>query len=95
MKYTRTTPCIDCPFLSTNAGSYGIRRLLEFASGAFPCHKTARLEDDGFVAQSDSVHCAGALIFLEKRSAPNQMMRIAERLGMYDHTKLDLSLPVA
>lgn len=40
------------------------------------------------------VHCAGALIFLEKRYRPNQLMRISERLGMYDRTKLDMKAKV-
>ena len=97
MKYEKTTPCADCPFLSANAKSYGLRRLSEFASGEFPCHKTACIdeEESAFVATKDSQHCAGALIFLEKRNAPHQMMRIVERLGMYDASKLDLSLPIA
>ena len=29
-------------------------------------------------------HCAGALVFAEKRGTSSQMMRIAERLRMYD-----------
>jgi hypothetical protein len=39
-------------------------------------------------------HCAGALIFLEKREEPHQMMRICERLGMYDRTKLNMNANV-
>ncbi len=101
MKYTQHKPCSECPFLAVNAHSYGLRRLAEFASGEFPCHKTAALVTDDesglseFRATRDSVACAGALIFCEKRNAPNQMMRIAERLGLYDHTALDMSSPVA
>lgn len=97
MNYTRTTPCSDCPFLKVNAASYGHRRLLQFASGEFPCHKTARLDDETsqFSAKRDSQHCAGALIYLEKRNAPHQMMRIAERLGLYDRTGLNMAAPVA
>lgn len=99
MNYTQHSPCSDCPFLVSNAESYGLARLQEFASGEFPCHKTAKLveNDDGpseYKATPDSIHCAGALIFLEKRDSPHQMMRIAERLGMYDHTALDMSSSV-
>jgi hypothetical protein len=36
----------------------------------------------------DSRHCAGALIFAEKNENATQMMRIAERLGMYDPRKM-------
>jgi len=99
MKYTMTTPCDACPFLKKLKRGFTMRRLHEFAQGAFPCHKTAAEVDDGdggteFRATKNSQHCAGLLIFLEKRDAPNQMMRIAGRLGMYDRTKLNMKAPV-
>jgi hypothetical protein len=99
MKYTMTTPCDDCPFLKKTAHGFTIRRLEEFASGSFHCHKTGdEVEDDNggteFVANDESQVCAGALIFLEKRKTSSQMMRIAERLGLYDHTKLNMKAPV-
>lgn len=96
MKYTMTTPCNACPFTEKMKKGFTLKRLMEFTSGEFPCHKTADLdEEEGeFHAGKKSVHCAGALIFLEKRNAPNQMMRIAERLGMYDHKKLDMEAKV-
>lgn len=99
MNYTMTEPCADCPFLKKNAKSYGLRRLKGFASGEFPCHRTAKVVDDDegaseFQPTVKSLHCAGALIFLEKREAPHQMMRICERLGMYDRTKLNMKAAV-
>lgn len=101
MRYTMITPCDQCPFLDTPQMRHGfsMRRLKEFASGEFPCHKSAEsIEDeDGFAeyhATPDSVHCAGALIFNEKRETPTQMMRICERLGFYDMTKLNMDAPV-
>ncbi len=93
MNYTMTTPCSECPFLKSVKG-FTMKRLAEFAQGAFPCHKSAEVVDDEFHAKDNSVHCAGALIFCEKRDRPNQMMRIAERLGMYDRTALDMNAPV-
>lgn len=97
-----TKPCKECPFLKGSPlnKTLGAKRLREFASGEFVCHKSAELRDDDeqggstYQAKPESVHCAGALIALEKVSAPHQMMRIAERLGMYDHTKLDMSAGV-
>lgn len=92
MNYNMTKPCKDCPFLKKHG--YTLKRLKEFASGGeFHCHKTGvQDEEDGsFEPDSGSEHCAGALIFLEKRSQPHQMMRIAERLGIYDRTKLDMT----
>lgn len=94
MNYTMTKPCADCPFLQKHAKGYAMKRLKQFASGEFPCHKTAEATEEGFEAKRTSSHCAGALIFNEKRGAPHQIMRIAERLGMYDHTKLDMTSSV-
>jgi hypothetical protein len=98
MKYTKSKPCSDCPFLTNTEHAFTEERLEQFASGEFPCHKTATLceeeESSQFVANDTSVHCAGALIYLEKRNRPHQMMRIAGRLGLYDMTALDLNLPV-
>lgn len=94
MRYTKTEPCADCPFLRGTEHAYTGRRLLQFASGEFPCHKTATLTKGGFTATETSIHCAGALIYLEKRNRPNQMMRIAERLDMYDPTQLNMEADV-
>jgi hypothetical protein len=101
VKYTMTQPCDQCPFLD-NAQmrrGFSLARLKAFAAGEFPCHKTAATveDEDGFAeyhATEDSVHCAGALIFNEKRETPHQMMRICERLGLYDMTKLNIDAPV-
>lgn len=100
MHYTMTTPCAQCPFLKKHAKSYGMKKLRAFAAGEFACHKTAELVEDEetgseYQANDDSQHCAGALIFLEKRDEPHQMMRIVERLGMYDRTKMNMAAPVA
>lgn len=102
MKYTMTQPCDACPFLNTPNMRRGftLKRLHEFAdNGTFPCHKTAdeSEDEDGcseFIAGAKSVACAGALIFCEKRDRPNQLMRIAERVGMYDRTKLNMKANV-
>lgn len=99
MKYTMTEPCTECPFLNKFKKGFTLVKLKGFASGMFPCHKTAEVKENEsgvseFKAGNKSVHCAGALIFNEKRNTPNQMMRIAERLGMYDHTKLNMDSDV-
>lgn len=100
MKYTMTTPCDNCPFLKKHRKAYGVERLMEFASGEFHCHKTGILDESDeegsgeYVPTPDSLACAGMLIFLEKRNAPNQMMRIVERLGLYDRTKLNMKASV-
>ena len=100
MEYTLTTPCNECPFLNKNKHAFSLKRLEQMASGEFGCHKTCEIteEEDGsggaYTPRKGTVHCAGALIFLEKRERPHQMMRICERLGAYDHTKLDMEADV-
>lgn len=96
MQYTMTTPCDECPFLQKMKRGFTLKKLKAFASGEFHCHKSGAVDDEEgeFVATKNSVHCAGALIFLEKRDQPHQMMRICERLGMYDRTKLDMTAQV-
>lgn len=91
MKFDLKTPCKDCPFIKGSATNTTLAegRLDEIVEdisyGAhFICHKTLELPSN------DQQHCAGALIYLERDDNPNQMMRIAERLGMYDRRKLDM-----
>ena len=98
MNYTMREPCDACPFLK--GSGFAWRSLVAHASGEFACHKTCDLndKDDGSVFEpkqnGKSLHCAGALIFLEKQNNPHQMMRIVERLGMYDRRKLNMEAPV-
>lgn len=93
MKYNMTEPCDACPFLKDSG--FTAKSLLAHASGEFACHKACKVNDGVFQARSQKTpHCAGALIFLEKRKQPHQMMRIAERLGLYDRSKLNMNAPV-
>ena len=94
MNYSMTKPCDACPFLKGSGFTW--TNLHRHASGEFACHKTCKLDDESEVyePQKKSLHCAGALIFLEAQSKPHQMMRIAERLGMYDRRKLEMGAPV-
>jgi hypothetical protein len=65
------------------------RMMLNFNGGVFPCHETIDYdEDEEDHIRNAGQHCAGALIFAEKNGNATQMMRIAERLRLYDHTKL-------
>lgn len=94
MNYTMTEPCKQCPFLIGNG--YTLKSLKAHASGPFPCHKTCTINEEtgDFEPTKKSAHCAGALIFLELQNASHQMMRIVERLGMYDRTQLNMSANV-
>jgi hypothetical protein len=94
MKYTLTEPCDECPFL---VGSGFVKsNLMRHASGEFACHKTCYIDEEtgNYEPRKNSPHCAGALILLEKRNKPHQMMRICERLGLYDRRKLNMDAKV-
>ena len=95
MNYEMTTPCDQCPFLKGSGFTW--ESLMAHSSGEFPCHKTCKLDEDEsiYVPRNENTpHCAGALIFRELIKQPHQMMRICERLGMYDRRKLDMRAPV-
>lgn len=93
MKFDLKKPCKDCPFIkgsSTNISLAegripGIVQDLR-QDKSFTCHKTLE------APRHDQQHCAGALIYLEREQRPNQMMRIAERLGLYDYKQLHMDV---
>lgn len=91
MDYSKTTACSNCPFRREGGIRLTLERVIEItqSEGAFPCHKTTETDDEGeLVRTGKEVHCAGFLILREKQQQPNQMMRIAERLGMYNAEEL-------
>lgn len=101
MKYDLVRPCKDCPFRTDIKAFLTPARAREICDSmiqrqmTFSCHKLNEFRDNGEVVEGDKAqHCAGALIFLERLNRPNQMMRIAQRLGMYDSTKLDMDAPI-
>ena len=99
MKYDLRKPCDNCPFRSDITPFIRPDRAEEIASsdGEFPCHKTTEFsdeEDPEPINRDAEHHCAGFLILREKIEQPSQMMRICERLGLYDRTKLDMDAPV-
>jgi hypothetical protein len=94
MQYTMTDPCDSCPFLIGSGFTW--QSLTEHASREFACHTACELSDDDvYEARNEKTpHCAGALIFLEKQGKPHQLMRICERLRLYDRTKLNMQAKV-
>lgn len=92
MNFTRTRACNTCPFRRDGCGN-PIRGLgsdtareiadtLEHNDSTFSCH------DDNDLPQSKRNHCVGAMHVIEANDNPNQMMRICERLGIYDRREL-------
>lgn len=105
MKYDLRKPCLGCPFRTDVEPYLAAERAEEIIEAitrrqqTFACHKHTRFDEDEEgesvnVPHSDDQHCAGALILLERMEMPNQMMRISERLGLYDRTKLHMDAPV-
>src|ERR1700735_3121890 len=95
MKYDLRRPCANCPFRNDIRPFIRSYRVEEIVRGEFPCHKTTEFDDEQELVNRDGEHhCAGQLIMLEKMEQPHQMMRICERLGLYDRTKLDMTSPV-
>lgn len=83
--FDRKKPCPTCPFRTGGRGlrKLGCRRAQEIADAllndqTFTCH------DDISRPEQDRQHCVGAMMLLEKQDRPNQIMRIGERIGIYN-----------
>jgi hypothetical protein len=98
-------PCEDCPFRKDKPFYLGGRRAREIADSivkddtGFTCHKTVIYDydedgNDAFDVMTNGRACGGVMVMLEKMQMPSQEMRVAHRLGMFDHTKLDMDAPV-
>lgn len=95
MKFDMKKPCKECPFIKGSATNITLREgrldgiVNEISNGStFTCHKTLDKKS------SEQQHCAGAMIYLERDNNPNQMMRIAERIGCYNHKELDMEVDI-
>ena len=96
MNYNLQKPCSNCPFRSDKFFHLHPNRVLEIAHGGgeFPCHKTVKRDDGEPQVTTKSEHCAGLMIMLEHMKQPTQMMRIAERIDLYDPSSLQMDSPV-
>lgn len=96
MKFDLKKPCKDCPFIKGSSTNRTLSKerldgIVDDISNndmTFTCHKTLNLPE------REQQHCAGALIYLEREDNPNQMMRIAERLGLYDRRELNMTADI-
>lgn len=98
--YTLKSPCANCPFRSDIKFPLEYERVQDIKDSSyedanFHCHKTVVYDDldgQGSVGSKTRV-CAGFLITMEKEGRANQPTRIAERIGLYDRTQLDMDAP--
>jgi hypothetical protein len=101
MRFDLRKPCIQCPFRPAAGGYLNEERAREIAEAVtegnvtFTCHKTISGEHDDedeyegtYRPGSDDQMCAGAMAFVDKLGAANQMLQIAERLGLRDPQRL-------
>jgi hypothetical protein len=97
-----TTPCASCPFRTDIPAYLTPERVREIKHSVlreqkdFPCHKTVDYSNDsaGRWVPERTKRCAGMTILCEKLERPTQMMRIEERLGVYDRRLMHMMAPV-
>lgn len=106
MRFDMIRPCANCPWRTDTTLFLRPERVKEIleavvnGGNTFACHETTRDSweetDEGAVysPQPDEQHCAGALILLKKLRIPHHMTRLAQRLGIYDPSRLDMGAPV-
>lgn len=88
-------PCNNCPFRKGVGETFQLapKRLTEiFTASAFQCHKTIdyeNFEDSGLRHGSRPQQCAGLMAVLTRDERPNQIMQVAQRLGVLDPRELD------
>lgn len=102
MFFTMTRPCKNCPFLASKYFPLNPGRRAEIAASllcdqSFPCHQTTKFDDEGEqVITGKEQFCVGALITMAKQDIlhHHQMVRIADRLGLFSPENLNLNAPV-
>lgn len=100
MKFDLTRPCAACPFRTdidfylSPGRVHAIYRDITDGDASFSCHKTTEFDDGEYRRRPDEQHCAGAMVMLMRMDMPNQIMRIAMRIGMFDPDALDMDAPV-
>jgi len=103
VRFSLRNPCPECPFRPAAGGYLNAARAREIAEAVavegktFTCHKhlhgdytdDPEAAEDTYNPAIEDQMCAGAMAFVEKLGAPNQMLQIAERLGLRDPSRLD------
>lgn len=105
MKFDLTSPCNECPFRNDGV-PFGLaeERVWEILGGndahpwptpSFPCHKTLHYDNGGKGrAHYKSQQCAGVMIILTRENRLNDILQVAERLGVWRRSDLDMTSPV-
>lgn len=109
MKFTLRKPCPKCPFRTDIPPSLTKGAAREICAGnmeraTFQCHQTVDYDEQfdaddnhiqsAYAKEKNAQHCAGALLVMVHMQRLSQMARIVNRLGLFDPTRLDKSVPV-
>lgn len=91
------TPCQNCPFRTDVTPYIRVQYLKQVLADrhVFVCHKTVDYSHfDKGRKTSDTQPCAGFLICMQHDNKKNDLMQLAERLGLYDPSKMNMDAPV-
>lgn len=101
MRFDLPSPCAECPFRCDITPFLRLERTEEISVAVehqtFRCHMVAKApqpRDKGRYAKKIHQHCAGVLIIMAKMDWWGDMQQIAERLGIFHPSKLDMKAPV-
>lgn len=109
MRFSLKSPCTQCPFRSditpfiTGERADEIVNAVLVEEKTFTCHKALNGEwNDSTIGEGEEcyspsakdIHCAGALVLITRNGAPHRMLQLAERLGLYDPSDLNMAAPV-
>ena len=90
--FEQTRPCADSQFRKGWGRLYqlSMRRLDEiFNAPAFQCHKTIDYDEEGEAFKPAPRQCTGLMSVLAGSERENQIMQVAERLGVWNPAMLD------
>jgi hypothetical protein len=86
-------PCVNCPFRRGQGELFqlGPERLYEIVTAtAFQCHKTVDYSDWSEAKPGDRPQqCAGLMTLLHRERLDNQIMQVAQILGVWDPVGMD------
>jgi hypothetical protein len=103
MEFNLVGPCSDCPFRSDINPYLKSARVLQIVgdleTATFACHNTTSAtkpqpRSNGKFAKRIVEHCGGALVAMAKSEMFGCLQQVAERLGMWDSSKLQITAPV-
>lgn len=102
MHFDLTRPCPDCPFRTDIRFVLTPARVVALLEGifqegqTFTCHNASQgcWREDTYLPSQGDQHCAGALLLIQWEDVGHRMTQLAQQLGLYDPSRLDMGAPV-